>query len=415
MRLLLSIFLPVCALIFSIPLKSQIISEEAKNPNEISIAVNHSDESQIVVGANIAYLFISSDSGQSWKTRTQKSRLGVYGDPSVYCNSKGVFFHAHLSKTKGKDWPAWFDRMVVQRSRKRGRRWNRGNGVGLNGTRMQDKEWLCGDENPNSPYFGNLYISWTEFDQYESEDTNCHSRIRFAVSNDEARTFSEPIAVSDLEGDCQDDDGTLEGATGTTGPSGEIYLVWAGRNRLWFDISKDGGRTFGKDREIATLHEGWTLDIPGINRSNGMPFLQCDPKSGRIYVVYGDQEGMLASVILLYSDDQGNNWTRIGIGQGGGHAFLPNLSFNPRSAKLGILYYQLNADTSLIQPVMCILDKNMKGSYHMLDVPFSPPGKNIFFGDYIDIDYFGEGFMGAWMSYEERKMVVRIARVMGTS
>src|SRR5690606_23043978 len=136
-------------------------------------------------------------------------------------------------------------------------------------------------------------------------------------------------------------DGTLEGATSACGPKGEVYIVWAGQGKLWFDRSLDGGKHFGKDREIATLTEGWTLDIPGIYRTNGMPFIACDPISGRLYVSYADRVNGKTTVMLMFSDDQGVSWHTLPVSAGReGHAFFPNICIHPEKQVLGMVYYQ---------------------------------------------------------------------------
>lgn len=406
------VFLSIFIWIFSIPTLSQVISQSKNKPNEVSIAVNHQDESQIVCGSNNNNLYISADTGKNWVEKKQYSSLGAYGDPSIFCDDNGIFYHAHLSKTAGKPWPECFDRMVVQRSLDGGQTWSDGVGVGYNGGKMQDKEWLAGDLNKNSPYYGNIYLSWTEFDVYGSSDTNHHTRILFARSTDQGISFSKPVIVSDQEGDCKDDDGTVEGATVATGPNGEIYIVWAGNGKLWLDVSYDGGKTFGKDKEIATLHEGWTLDIPKINRSNGMPFIVCNQKTGAIWVTYADRApGENARVHLIGTDSQMVMWSHtIPSLPNKGDAFVPNIALNERTGEVGVVYYQAVGRRHLTVELFT-LNSAGDAKRHVLTPKFKKPGKHVFFGDYIDVDYFGDGFIAAWTSYERRKLLIRVRKV----
>src|SRR5688572_10246704 len=145
MRYLPSFFLSIVLGFLSIPALAQVVSRSNNNPNEVSIAVDHQNEGRILVASNIANLYLSADSGKNWLEKKQESSLGVAGDPVLFCDEQGIFYYAHLSKTPGKVRPDYYDRMVVQRSLDGGQTWNDGVGVGFNGGKMQDKEWLAGD------------------------------------------------------------------------------------------------------------------------------------------------------------------------------------------------------------------------------------------------------------------------------
>lgn len=406
MRYQLSLFLSISVWIFSIPALSQVVSQSDNNPNEVSIAVNHQNEGQILVASNIANLYLSADSGKSWTEKKLESSLGVAGDPTLFCDEQGIFYYAHLSKTPGKERPDYFDRMVVQRSLDGGITWNDGVGVGFNGGKMQDKEWLAGDVLSGSPFYGNVYLSWTEFDVYKSADTSHRSRIRFAVSDDKGRTFSEPVVVSDETGDCMDGDNTLEGATVACGPNGEIYITWAGNGKLWFDVSYDGGKTFGEDRLLAILHDGWTLDVSGIYRSNGMPFIACDVRRGDLWITYADRDSGQNSRVWVMHTKDGNNWNvHLASSYDFGDAFFPNLVLNPQTGQAAVVFYQ-EVNEKKLRVDMVVYESNDFASPKVtrVSLPFSKPGKNIFFGDYIDIDYFGEGFIASWTSFEKTRL-----------
>jgi hypothetical protein len=87
-------------------------------------------------------------------------------------------------------------------------------------------------------------------------------------------------------------------------------MFWAGHGKIWMDISRDGGKTWGKDREIANQKGGWNLDVTGLLRSNSMPFSVAD-KKGRLYVVFGDDRYGDHDVFYLFSKDRGSTWTMV--------------------------------------------------------------------------------------------------------
>jgi hypothetical protein len=58
---------------------------------------------------------------------------------------------------------------------------------------------------------------------------------------------------------------------------------------------------------------GWTIDIPGLGRSNGLPAAAVDlsdgPHRGTLYVNWIDERNGDPDVFLLYSRDGGETWT----------------------------------------------------------------------------------------------------------
>lgn len=389
-------------------LRIGFINDSLQSPNELSVAANPLKPGNWVVGANINQLYITQDSGLSWKETEQKSSLGPYGDPVILADSSGIFYHAHLSKTPGKPRPDYLDRMIVQRSSDGGLTWNDGVGVGFNQGKVQDKEWLSVDQIPGSPYKGTIYMSWTEFDVYGSTNPEHRSRIRFTKSSDQGLHFSNPIIVSDSTGDCQDDDNTLEGATTAVGPNGEIYIVWAGQGKIWFDKSLDGGNNFGKDMNIGKQTSGWTYDVPGIYRSNAMPFIQCNHQTGELFIVYTDSLNGSHQLILLRSKNKGKTWEKdIYKPDGGKHIFFPNMEINSETGKVAVLFYQNNSSQDSLSTKLLLIGP--KGDKEIIQIgpSFPIPGKDIFFGDYIDLCLIPQGYVCVWTSYEQGRLRAR--------
>ena len=90
------------------------INSKKNKPNEPSIAINPANTAQIVAAANIDEMYVSQDTGKTWVEFEAKSELGIYGDPVLhYANDQ--LFYTHLSKTDGKKYGDWFDRIVVQK------------------------------------------------------------------------------------------------------------------------------------------------------------------------------------------------------------------------------------------------------------------------------------------------------------
>ena len=242
-------------------------------PEEVSIAINTANPNYISAAANINHFFRSTDAGLTWTTSFLTSSFGVWGDPCVVYDEAGIVYFGHLSNPPLPGY--WIDRIVVQRSTDDGLTWNDGAGVGFLSPKNQDKEWI-GVDMHSYLYKGNIYMTWTEFDDYGSPSTTDSSRIRFSRSIDKGLTWRAANTISDKSGDCIDEDNTVEGAVPCVGPNGEVYVSWAGPLGLMFDKSTDAGNTWGVDKFVSDIPGGWDFAVPGISRCNGLPITACD-------------------------------------------------------------------------------------------------------------------------------------------
>jgi hypothetical protein len=365
-------------------LSTHIIDQKG-NPNEPSLAI-HPKTKHIVSAANIDNFYMNAKPKKQHST----SKYGVYGDPVLHYSDTTLFF-AHLSKTPDKTYGDWFDRIVVQKITDPKTWQEKSYSVGYNEGKMQDKPWLSSD-NHSTNFNGNVYVTWTEFDKYNSDNPADKSRIRFSRYEPNNDSFSTAITLSDTTGDCMDGDHTLEGATTATGKNGEIYAAWAGHYFIWLDKSTDGGKTWGTDQKIASQPGGWDMDMPHIMRANGMPFIVSDTARDIIYVTWADELNGNADVWLLYSKDQGQTWSeRVNMTKDstGRHQYFPNITINQETGEVFVAYYDFRGS-----PTNAFY--NIGISWYAADglvnetfatpKPIALPGKNIFFGDYLDID-----------------------------
>jgi len=278
---------------------------------EPSISINPSDPANIVAACILDKFFYSNDSGKTWQEDQLKSPYGVWGDPVLLTDTAGDHYYFHLSDPTGKNWKSEeiLDRIVVQKSKDGGETWSDGSYMGMNHPKDQDKHWAALDPRNNT-----IYTTWTQFDDYGSADSSDFSNILFAKSTDGGESWSEALQINQISGNCLDGDSTTEGAVPAVGPDGTIYVSWAFNEKLYFDRSSDGGKTWmDEDILVAEQPGGWDIDVPGVSRANGMPVTVCDLSegdySGRLYVNWVDDRNGNYDVWLISSDDGGSTWT----------------------------------------------------------------------------------------------------------
>jgi hypothetical protein len=375
---------------------AQATAGENFGPCEPTICVNPTNTKNIAAGAILNRAYWSEDGGKTWQSHALESKeAGVFGDPVIIADWQGNFYYSHLSDPEGKGWssPRLLDRIVVQKSSDGGKTYNDGSWCGLRHPKDQDKQWMVAD-----PKTGHLLCTWTEFDKYDSKDlVNDHSRILFSKSSDGGGTWSEAMPINEKEGDCLDDDYTTEGAVPAFGPNGEIYVAWAWANKIWFDRSLDGGKTWlDKDIPAAEQPGGWVFDIPGISRCNGLPILVCDlsngPRRGTLYLNWADQRNgdKDVDIWMAKSSDGGNTWSapkRVNDDKPGSQQFFTWMAVDQVTGHLYCVFYDRRNYPDERTDVYLAVSRDGGETFlntKISETPFDPSSFT-FFGDYNHI------------------------------
>lgn len=366
-----------------------VLIEDKGLPEEPTISINLKDPSIVMAASNIDLLFISTDSGYTWTDTVMGSDYGVWGDPVLINDTAGNFHFFHLANPPNGN---WIDRIVSQRYVTEYGIWDVDTFMGLNGTKAQDKEWAVVDRTNN-----NIYISWTEFDDYGSSNPNDSSRIMFSKSTNGGLSWSQAKQINEVSGNCIDSDNTTEGAVPAVGPNGGIYIAWAGPEGLVFDRSMDQGNTWlDNDIHIDNMPGGWDFDIPGLMRCNGLPITKCDlssgPHRGTIYVNWTDQRNGSdnTDVWLAKSTDGGNTWSnprKVNNDTLNRHQFFTWMDVDQTTGYLYFVFYDRRNYTDERTDVFMAISKDGGASfqnYQISDTPFIPVN-TMFFGDYNNI------------------------------
>ncbi len=390
-------------------------------PCEPSIAINPADNNQVIAGSVLNNVHYSHDGGKSWKTIKLNSSHGVFGDPVIFADKDGSFYYCHLADPEGKSWASsrLLESIVVQRSDDGGLTWNDGAAIGANPPKDQDKEWAVADPHSNA-----IYMAWTEFDKYNSPDPDCETRILFASSSDKGETWTRPISLSSITGDCLDDDETVEGAVPAAGRNGKVFVAWSVNERIYFNHSDDFGKSWlKKEKLIANQPGGWSLPIEGLKRVNGMPVTLVDNSSGiydgRVYVLWADQrEGKLnTNIYLIYSDDDGETWTPptlIHNDVNETHQFFPWMAIDNSTGFVYVVYYDRKNYRDRQNEVSLAWSYDGGASWQeriISDSPFETPPPFVFFGDYNNISAVGGKIRPIWTRYEDGNLSIWTALI----
>lgn len=394
-----------------------VLIDSLGKPNEVSVAIDYEHPNFLMAGANLDNVYLSSDTGKTWVNDKLKSTYAVYGDPCIINDYHGNFYYLHLANyNKG----SWIDRIVIQKSKDKGKTWKLDTYTGKNGIKAQDKEWaVCDKKN------GNIYVTWTQFDKYESKLPEDISLIMFSHSTNKGKTWSTPKVLSKFAGDCLDDDQTVEGAVPSIGIHGEVNVAWAGPKGLVFNQSKDEGKSWlPEEKIVCEIPNGWNYDIDSIFRCNGLPITACDNSNsanrGTIYINWSDQRNGVnnTDIWLVKSTDNGSTWSKpikVNDDKSNSQQFMSWFTIDQSNGRLYCLFYDRRNYNDAYTDVYLAYSDNGGESFTNIKINEKPflPSKEVFFGDYINIAAHNNIVRPIWMSMHQNKLAIWTALIDG--
>lgn len=214
------LFLAVCAAQSQAQFKNVFLdSAQAYEP---SIAINKDNPKNIVAAASPGNIYYTLNGGTSWEKIGLTSPLGVSGNLVLLADFKGNFFCLHHSVINNKN------QVVIQQSADGGKTWSEGVLISTDTTKQAMRPAAALDRK------GNLFVTWTEFDNYLSSDENCTSRILLSRSSN-GKKWSKPLELSQTKGNCKDDDLTAAGAMPVVMGGGQrAFAAWAIHEKVFF-------------------------------------------------------------------------------------------------------------------------------------------------------------------------------------
>lgn len=377
--------------------------------NEPAVAINPKNPSQIVVAFQApAAVSYSPDGGSTWQAAagTAPNDYKVSGDVSITYDILGHAILCYIAFDKLGTPQYWAhgatrNGVFVRRSLDGGKTWEaHAAAVDEQPTRpdmpFEDKPYLIADNNPDSPFAGNLYLGWTEFSLSKSI-------ILFSRSTDGGISWSLPYEISTHEGIPRDDNGAVEGFDAVAGPDGTLYTIWADGGSLAMAVSHDGGLTFRLSRKIIELPASY-FKVENVERADGFPQIAIDPKNQKLFVTWTDSRNGDIDVFCSTSRDRGRTWTdpvRVNMDpiHDGADQFFQWLAVDPTDGSANVVFDDRQADPENRGALITLARSTDGGesfkNYAWTDTPFYPINDQ-FIGDYTGIAALGGRVYGAW-------------------
>lgn len=313
-----------------------------------AIVVNKKNPLNIVAATAPDNIYYTVDGGTTWQTIKVKSPLTLYGDPALISDDKGNIFSFHLAGQGGEAAANKnvSEQILCQVSKDGGKSWEEGAPFGLNAPKVQNNPAAAIDAK------GNVWVAWTQFDQYKSDGKDCQSNV-FLTSSSNGKKWSKPIHVSQAPGDCSDDDNSVKGPVPAIAPDGKAFVAWAGQNKLFLDRSFDGGGLWlSNDIPVGQQYGGWRMKVPGHQNSSGKPTLMIDQSKsmyqGCLYIMWADQRNGEndTDVWFMRSTNFGDNWsspTKVAVDTSKRHQYLPSMTVDQTTGYIYAVFYDRSA------------------------------------------------------------------------
>lgn len=393
------------------------VSSAKERGSEPSIAVNPRNPSQVVAVFQPATVIYSADGGQTFRNAVLPPVEGwrAGGDVSIAFDNKGQVYLSTLHFEKLGSMSYWAhgagkNGIFVRRSGDGGKTWEKDavavktyDGTGPE-SHMEDMPRIFADAQPHSPYAGNVYVGWIEWQLDQSI-------MLFSRSVNGGKTFSPPMRISTHAGLPRDDNGGLVGLVGVVGADGTIYAIWNDGSTITFTQSQDGGKTFAPSRvavKVAPPYFGGAGGVPGVSRVMGFPQVGVDArpgkKGGRLYLAWSDFRNGDVDVFCVSSKDHGRTWSepvRVNndLTHDGADQFFQWLAVDPASGDVYVQFYDRRDDPDNRKTGFTLARSTDGGNtfvnYAWEETPFESR-LPAFLGDYTWLTVLNGKAYGAW-------------------
>jgi len=208
---------------------------------------------------------------------------------------------------------------------------------------FNDKEDIWADRNPDSPFFGRVFVSWTQF--RSAQIINIPSEpIVVTSSTDGGLSFTAGKQLSPA-GNNRTGNGR-QGSAVRSGPDGSVYVAWEQDGAQVVAISRDGGDKWSRPIAIGAVAD-IEDPIPGANfRTDSFVSIAADPRasSTAVYAAWVNRTSAGGRVVVSTSGDKGQTWgAPVTVSTATeGYAFFQGLDVAP-SGRVDVGYQALRA------------------------------------------------------------------------
>jgi hypothetical protein len=356
-----------------------VVIDSVHTPYAATVAVNAKDLKNIVAGAGSNALFFSIDEGQTWQASAIAPKPSSASNAAIIADAKGNFYYFYVADTSDAS------RIVMQFSEDGGKTWELNDGLDLS---LQNYSHIC----PSIDMKNNLYLTWTQLGK--GNDADCQSNIFLSKSTNKGKKWSEPIMLSQTQGDCSGKAKTLSSSASATVGLDKNFAAWMNDGQIIMDRAYDGKVWLNNDILIANVGTGH-IEIPGFNDENGLPmFISDNGKSffgGSLYLITTKkQKNDDVDVLFLRSHNGGDNWTTpMGFAddEPGTLQFKPAMAIDQETGCIYIVYYNQPRTDSDATDVFIAYSNDGGGSFkkRKINAKSFIPTKNNISGSYIGI------------------------------
>jgi len=378
------------------------------DPNDPDHVLQSNNSTQNPVGSLYgADYLMSFNFGETWSGSIQGAGGGNSGDPAAAIGLNGRNYIGFIRSDGGQG---------VSYSTNNGTTWTSVlAGPTPGGSNILDKNHMWVDNSPVSPYVNTVYSSWTAFGNANDLD------IEIVRSTNAGVSYSTPVNISAAVNAGSHN----QGVNITTGPNGEVYVVWtiydswpSDEKALGFNRSLNGGATWQIPVRIIDNLKGIRNSGTGKNmRVNSFPSMTCDisssPYRGHIYVVWcnkgtpGLNNSDGSQVWMIKSTNQGVTWstpTKINSDPiSSKQHYFPWITADPETGVLSVIWYDDRNVSSTQAEVWCANSYDGGTTwedFRVSDVAFTPapiPGlASSYMGDYLGISARGGKVYPVW-------------------